>query len=1177
MELYDENILLKLLRRTGLINELAVTPPEQTLAPGMIRNGKQDADASEDSNSHFVGRTSELSQIRSHFEKSKSVVVLSGIAGIGKSELAKHFFEISGDLFHYAQCIFVDEKEIMRQDESGELLQMVLQKLRFSLAFERSCIGLPPKDQLRLRQAALAELPQTSLLIIDNANDLTEKDLNMLLDFPCRFLITTRKKIAQKDNDRIGLVPVEEMDSEDLVKVFEKNYGSVKEAMLPGLEELFKKIAHHTMTVELIAILMRSQSMEVHEIIDTIISFDKSDAKINYSHNYSKKENITIIEHLQALFDLSQTTGEEVFLLQNLALIPNCGIDSEMLKTWLGLKNNNALLSLAEKGWIKYHSAEKHVQLHPLISRLCFVAFPPALDVCGRLIEGVKARLQFENCKMISEVQTIMTYGEFLASRLDEAGLQEPELLVRLANGYAILGEVTKSKALATSLARRQTNSVSCAQAIILVGRLGLNQFDYKEVARWYEQNRLRLTAPELWRQRAILLMQLGDCYHELDDAGSTQNCLVECFHLYIEHGSVIGAGVVLTRILQYCKNSQVLRSPLLRSFKRLCYQQAGENPVGIFLYFSCRMLAKMSGDNRQFSSSHQIADELVAYISRPIPFLKMMYNMRRQQHILQKCGNIHMANMIKVLLTEPELDPNAQISAIWEMQAELMRQCESIGITIDIFSAWTVLLDCFPELNSQTILPLLENAFREYEKWLFVSYYNVIPVLINYAKVRELMIGSGEGVTQLKYLIEFQLERLPPMNRCYLTTTYEALGDMYDRMHQRDRAKAYYRMVLEILRNMDATPSEIARLYYKLDCDRKALELLKSNGIYNCVRCRVYQVLGKRARVDGNLKEAQRYYRELRQNAHRFKGCFGRCYAEILVECGDSIARTSQSALPYYVRAYLIGRQLRPPFSRAAENSYYLAQNAHKCRARALTQQLVEYSLDCGIKCGNMSICQELICFYIVNNWDIIWNKFFKATAWRLYRKQERYNDDTLLLLLWKYLRAHSPSPFEYTQALKNLYAECMQECNINNYTGGKNLIVSKLLSSRMGQALIEYADSGKQLLCDAQEYILTTFLCDEIPSLGFLPRDGSLNAFKKFIKLIQEYVEHGKICAAEDLLFTCCTEYPFENWDLIAEKFYQQLEMMSDADLTAARFSREEISEGYQDFFQLWKTLHQ
>lgn len=1176
LELYDENKLLGLLRRAGLINELAVTPPEQTLAPGMIRNTKQGVEGLINSNLHFVGRKSELSQIRTHFEESKNVVVLCGIAGIGKSELAKYFFEISGDLFHYAQLIFIDEKKPMRQNESGELLQMVLQKLRFSLAFERSCIGLRPEDQLRLRQAALGELTQTSLLIIDNVNGLTEKDLNMLLDFPCRFLITTRKKIDQKDNNRIGFVSVEEMNSEDLVKVFEKKYGPVEETMLPGLEELFDKIVYHTMTVELIAILMRSQSMEVHEILDIITTLDKNDAKVNYSHNYSTKENVTILEHLQALFDLFQTTEEESVLLQNLALISNRGINSEILKTWLGLKNNNAFLSLAEKGWIKYNSAEKYVQLHPLISRLCFVSFPPTLDTCGGLIRGIKKILQFENCEMISDVQAIMTYGEFLADRLKEAGIQEPELMVRLANGYAILGEVAKSKSLAFSLANRSTNLVSRAQAVILVGRLGLNQFNYKEVADWYEQNRSRLTAPEQWKQRAILLMQLGECYHELDNTGLLQKRLVECFNLYIEHENVIGAGVVLMKILQYCKSSWVFRSPLLHCFKRLCYQKSGENPICLLLYFDCKMLEKISGDDRQYSTSHQIVDEFMDYVNRPIPFLKMMYSIRRQQRILKKCGNIHIANMLKELLTGPGIDYTTQITALWEIQTELMQQCETVGITTDIFSVWTILLDYLPEVNSQMILPLLENAFREYEKQLFVSYYNVIPALISYAKVKGLMIGSGEGVTQLKYLIELQIERLPPMNQCYLATTYEALGDMYNQMNQQANAKKYYKMVLMMLQNMDAIPSEIARLYYKLDYDRKALGLLESNGIHNCIRCHVYWDLGDRARRDGNLKQMQQYYRELRQNARKFKGCSDRCYAKKLVECGDSIARTSQSGLPYYGRAYLIGRRLRQPFSRAADNSYYLAQTAYKYGAKIQAKQLVEYSLNCGLKCGNMSICQNLLCFYIVNNWDAIWKKFFRKTAWRLFRKQEGYNDDILRFLLWKYLRVSRPSPFEYAQALKNLCAECMQECNINNYTGGKDLVVAKILSSQIGQALIKDAHSGKQLLCDAQEYILTTFLC-ETPSLGLLSGNGPLNLFQKFIKSLQKFVEDGEICAAEDLLFTYCAEHPFKNLDLIAVAFYQQLEAMSDDELIAAQFPREEISEGYRDFFQLWKSLRQ
>lgn len=1169
MELYDENKLLELLRKAGLEKQLAVTPPEETLAPaaGLTRG----------STAHFVGRGKELSKIREEFEIGKNVVVLSGIAGIGKSELAKRFFEINGDLFRYAQFVFIDENSSVRQGEPTDLLSTLLQKLKFSLAFEQSCIGQRPEEQMRLRQAALTELPQTSLLIIDNANDLTGRDLHMLTDYSCRFLVTTRRKFSGAASNRIGVVPVGEMDTEELINVFEENYGHVEAAMRPGLEELFEKIVRHTMTVELVATLMRTQSMDLCEVLDTITSLNKSDARVSYLHNDSKRENVTILEHLQALFDLSRATEEEIYVLRNLALISNCGIDSDWLKKWLGLKDNNAFLSLTEKGWLKYSPTEKYVQLHSLVSQLCFLTFPPTLDGCGGLIQGVKTLLKFENYTMISEVRGAMMYGVFLANRLKEAGIQDAELLVCLADGYAILGEVEKSKSLALSLAEQSVAPIPRAQAIILVARLNLIQMNYQEMSDWYERNRALLTPPELWRQKGVLLLQLGECYHTLNNERLTQERLTECFHLYMEHDNVVGAYISLNKLFLFCKCSHISRWALLHRFKRLCYRKTKENPTAFFLYGVCKIWPRILGKDREFSSVHQMADEILTYISKSIPFYQVVYIIRKYIRLLRKSGNIYMADCLKALLDSSKLGSDTQVAAIWEFQEELCRQCREIGITPDIFSAWTLLFEYIPEINPHTVFLLLDKAFAEYEKQMLVSYYNMVPALIGYAKVKSAMIGYREGVAQLQGLIEYQIKVLPAANRYYLVTTYEALGDMYAKADQSYIiAKNCYKQALAILQETDAGPSEIARLCYKLDRNKTAFALLKEHRIYNCTRCRVCQDLANQARCDGDLNQMRYYYSEMCHSARKFKGCFDRCYAETLVKCGNSISRTSHSGLPYYIMAFFVGKPLRRPFLGAADNACYLARSASRRKARNLAKRLVIYGLDCGIKSFDTRICRNLLCFYFVNNWDYLWAEFFRKTAWRLYRDPSKNSDELLLLLLLKYLRKPAPSPFAYAQALKALYTERVQECNMTRYIGAKDLIVSKIIRKPAAQELIKNAHSGKQFLRDMKAFILTTFLCETIP-LGPLSVGSSLELFKKFVTSLQTYLDYGEICAAENLLFTCCDEYPFENLDLIAEVFYHYLETMSDGELANAHFPREEIAEGYQDFFRLWNIKHQ
>ena len=165
-------------------------------------------------------------------------------------------------------------------------------------------------------------------------------------------------------------------------------------------------------------------------------------------------------------------------------------------------------------------------------------------------------------------------------------------------------------------------------------------------------------------------------------------------------------------------------------------------------------------------------------------------------------------------------------------------------------------------------------------------------------------------------------------------------------------------------------------------------------------------------------------------------------------------------------------------------------------------------------------------------------------------------------------------PSLKQYMQAIEQLYQDRTKEYKICAPAMVRELITSKLLSAQAGQTIIEGAVSGKQLFCDAQKYIFTTYLC-EGQTLGLFSAKSALETYKDFVTTMYDMMERREICDAEDLLLMCCMECPFENLDLIAEKFYQWLATLPNEELVAARFSREEIFEGRQYFLRLWEKM--
>lgn len=76
----------------------------------------------------------------------------------------------------------------------------------------------------------------------------------------------------------------------------------------------------------------------------------------------------------------------------------------------------------------------------------------------------------------------------------------------------------------------------------------------------------------------------------------------------------------------------------------------------------------------------------------------------------------------------------------------------------------------------------------------------------------------------------------------------------------------------------------------------------------------------------------------------------------------------------------------------------------------------------------------------------------------------------------------------------------------------------------------------------------------------------ENSPSAADAVHRLLLELLAEGKICEAEDFLFLNFHSDSPRDMELAAD-FYQRLNLLSDSELTAGNFSREEIEDGLRD----------
>lgn len=132
---------------------------------------------------HFLGREEELDELHTLFEENRHIF-LYGIAGIGKSELAKA----------YAKQYRKQYTNILYMEYTGNLYQNIT---------DMDFIDDPPEiseqERFQRHNRFLRSLKSDTLLIIDNFNVTSTQDscLSVVLKYRCRVLFTTRSQLSE--------------------------------------------------------------------------------------------------------------------------------------------------------------------------------------------------------------------------------------------------------------------------------------------------------------------------------------------------------------------------------------------------------------------------------------------------------------------------------------------------------------------------------------------------------------------------------------------------------------------------------------------------------------------------------------------------------------------------------------------------------------------------------------------------------------------------------------------------------------------------------------------------------------------------------------------------------------------------------------------------------------------
>ena len=321
---------------------------------------------------HFLGREEELDELHTMLEEN-SKVFLYGIAGIGKSELAKAYAKQYKK--YYTNILYVEY--------AGDLHQAVT-----DMDFTDDLPEDGEEERFRKHNRFLRSLKNDTLLIIDNFNVTATQDrfLPVVLKYRCRILFTTRSKF-----DGHCILQLKEIRNPASLFQLAAAFYSEAEVHQTLVEEIIEIVHRHTFAVELAAKLLENGILPPERLLEKLreekASLENEDKISAIKDGQNSKA--TYYNHIHTLFSLYSISVEQQEIMRNLCFLPPAGISARIFADWLRLTDLNDINDLIETGFVQ--ATTRHtISLHPLIQEIALSETKPSVTACHTLLDSLQ-------------------------------------------------------------------------------------------------------------------------------------------------------------------------------------------------------------------------------------------------------------------------------------------------------------------------------------------------------------------------------------------------------------------------------------------------------------------------------------------------------------------------------------------------------------------------------------------------------------------------------------------------------------------------------------------------------------------------------------------------------------------------------------------------------------------
>lgn len=268
----------------------------------------------------FIGRNDEIKEC-GRLLASESVVFINGIAGIGKSELAKYY--ASRNKKKYTNIIYLFYSGSLRKDIAA-------------MEFSDDTSDMDEDALFDSHYRLLRSLHQDSLVILDNFNALPKDDafFKEFVKNDFELLVTTRCEVKQ-----YASIKIKEIASEkDLLQLF-ASHCPYSDDDTETVKQIIREVHSHTLTVVLSALSLAAGGLEPDELLHELkqCGLNITDSENVELYKDGDYYDGLMIEHLRILMQISRLNSSQTDILKNLSILPVSGVYKNHFRNWLQL------------------------------------------------------------------------------------------------------------------------------------------------------------------------------------------------------------------------------------------------------------------------------------------------------------------------------------------------------------------------------------------------------------------------------------------------------------------------------------------------------------------------------------------------------------------------------------------------------------------------------------------------------------------------------------------------------------------------------------------------------------------------------------------------------------------------------------------------------------------------